>query len=358
MAYRKLILLSICVLLMCTTVTAQDDQITNPDEPWTLSSRYSTIYIGENIHLNVTGPDNTSFTLKFFSHSDSNDTFRRVYKTDANGTWDKLFTSFRQEQQGNYSIQLIVEDVIRATKIIEVIYNEDQAQWIAIENIEDENDKQDRKDARQDEKIDNQNRLYKKWIMYFFIPGFCFLLFFVAILFIVLFPVVRLWWNADKKEISESRRAKWTWEFITGGTPTEDFSEEFPGTLIDRGGGKFEKDDPRITEDAYELTEEELEKKRREAAFGKNWEKEAPYGSIKKEDWIYPDPWTKSIWLRLILLTISISILILSIWFIWYVLLPSGIIILIIVLLLFRKSISLEVEIEKEMNIIVEEVKK
>lgn len=343
----------LCTLLISTSgiVIAQE-----PEDVWHIGTKYETIYIGETFLVNVSGPGNTTFTIKFMSLSGINNTFLRVYRTNKTGNWSRDFPSLREEQEGLYSIQLIVDGIIRGSRLIEVIYNEDQAQWIAIEDGEKRDDRQDIDDVRQDKELKRQNNYLRKWIAWFFIPFFSVIILSMMVLLITLWPVIRLWYYKDKKEISDSKRARWTLEFITGGTPSEDFNEEFPGSIRNDGDGVFEHDDPRVTDDAYGLTEEQLEKTRRESHYGKDWENVVPYGSVSDDEFYYPKTLGSIFWLILSLFITSLSILILAIWFYWYILIPIGIIIMLIVIFLYFKYIKNKTNVDEdtidEVNII------
>lgn len=352
-----MVLISIFIISMSNIVLAQDE-ITE----WNIQTQFDTYYIGEKIPVNVTGASNSSFIVRFISISNSNDSFERYYRTDEFGNWSKVFPSFREEQEGVYSIQLIVDELLQGMKVIDIIYNEDQAQWIAIWDGEEWDDRQDMAESKQNEKIEYQLIHYKKWMMYFFIPGFCTLIFLMMVQLVVLWPVIRLWYFKDKKEISDSKRARWTLEFVTGGKPSEDFNEEFPGSIKDDGDGTFEPDDPRVTDDAYGLTEDQLEIARRESHYGKDWETKHPYGSLSDEDFYYPEPIGLIFWVLLSLLIIASIILILSIWFIWYILCPVGIIMLFIVLFLYLKyvrgraeELKLRTDTEEELDNLLNE---
>ena len=348
MTYKIMNIFLLCILLISISdiVTAQE-----LEDDWYIGTEYETIYIGETFLVNVSGPGNTTFTIKFMSLDGINNTFQRVYKTNKTGNWSRDFPSLREEQEGMYSIRLIVDGILRGSRLIEVIYHEDQAQWIAINDGVLRDDMQDIDDARQDKELKRQNNYLKKWIAWFFIPVFSVFTFFMMVVLISTWPVIRLWYYKDKKEISDSKRARWTLEFLTGGKPSEDFSEEFPGSIRDDGDGVFEPDDPRVTDDAHGLTEEQLEKTRRESHYGKDWKEKVPYGSVSDDEFYYPKTLGYMFWLILSLFITSLSILILAIWFYWYILSPVGIIIMLIVIFLYFKYIKTKTNID-ETNII------
>lgn len=323
-------------------IPGQEENVTNPDEPWHIITDLETIFIGESFWVNVTGPDNSSFTMRFQSQSNLNNTFERIYTTNERGFYGREFPSFRQGQEGFYSIQLIVDGIIQETRVIEIIYDEDQAQWIAIWDSEEWDTIQDQEIADQDKKMDSLKKHYEKWIKFFFIPAFCGLIFVIGIIVVSIWPAIRLWWIKDKKEISDSKRGRWTYEFVTGGKTSEDFREEFPGLMRDDEGAVFEQGDPRVTEDCYGKTEEELEKSRRESHHGKDWEEKHPYGYVPDEAYEMPEPWSRSFWLVLISSAIGLIVLLCCIWAFWYIFLPVGLGLLIFALIVYLKKVRKE----------------
>lgn len=315
--------------------TGQEQIVQNPDEPWQIITELRTVFIGETFWINISGPDNSSFTLRFISLTDHNNTFERNYQTDEFGNYSREWPSFRVGQEGRYSIQIIVSGIIEDIRTIEIIYDEDQAQWIAIWDIEGWNIIQDEAIAQNEEDMILLWKHYEKWIICFFIPAICILIFFIMIILVSIWPVIQIWWYKDKKDISKPKRTKWTYEFITGGRPSEDFRDEFPGSMKDDEEAVFDGKDPRVTDDCDGKTEEELEIHRREKVFGKDWKKKHPYGSIPEEAFEMPKPWSRNFWKVFIL---SISGLVMSlagIWFFWYILIPVGLGFMIYALLVY-----------------------
>lgn len=234
-------------------------------------------FINEEIKINVTGEPNTTVDIRFSNHR-TNETIRKYGFTDEFGYWEGTI-KFKLGQNGTYSVMLSIYGVVEEMKTIEVIYDEQQAQWLVIEDVESEIGMLW---AKINEVVDLQNKqlsLYKKWLLVFFILwSYDMVLRYIEMKYT--FPKMKEDWANWRESKGLSRTTE---NFF--GEVSHDYRNEFPG---------YPTADPVFTEkhsdiidgDLKGLTKEEVLEIKNKAYYDKH--PEVKKREIAKDKYVVP----------------------------------------------------------------------
>lgn len=198
-AVFSILIIGISLLMPMNFVSGQEEYV----EIWHISLSTSQPFINEELLINVTGEKNASVSIKF-ENLDKNDTITKWGFIDETGYWQGKIR-FDLGENGTYLVKLLTYGEMKDSTMIEVIYDENQAQNIMIDDL-----KKDiaRLEAKNEEIVKNQNKqlaLYHKWLLVYFtlwaINTVCFLIYLRRI-----WPELKDDWAKWRMERKQSRR--------------------------------------------------------------------------------------------------------------------------------------------------------
>ena len=280
-----IILILLVVTSPCVIGQEYDDDL---EEPWYLSLSYNSIYIGEELWANISGPVNSSFTIRFEHENDYNNSFYITGNTNENGSAYRKIRTFQKDEVGFYYVTLIHNEIIKDTININVMYDKDYDQDLKIEDLEKEKDQLWDMINNILQYNRNQDENYLKW----FKVSLAFLgttIFFIMFFGVLLSPAIKFYFRRTDHE-ENVRMIGWFVNLVFGGIwEKRTFDLEYQGYPSDFNVDKKVPDDIDCKElKPYAgMTDKEIEIERRKKHYGEDYEKEVPYGKYTEEEFNY-----------------------------------------------------------------------
>jgi len=244
-----LIILVISINLISSLVYAQDDPADITDE-WQIQLDKPVVFIGSDYWINVSGVSNSTFTMDILNLNNTNISYSFTYFTNEYGaSYIDTPKTFGLNEEAVYEIIIYVNGSEVNKVHISVLYDEFKSMQLEIDELKRLVRNLYIEDALGDEKDEEQDRLYFKWL---------------RIVLLIIFPIalghmiINFYWHYY--EIQE-RRKKF-WEDLNMNKPmgglgmdlSRDHRMLYPGHFVN--APVFKKGMPGVTEDMEGLTKE------------------------------------------------------------------------------------------------------
>jgi len=243
------LVLAISINIISSMVYAQGDPADITDE-WHIQVDEPVIFIGSNYWINVSGVSNTNFNMEILNMNNTNISYSFTYFTNEYGaTYIDTPKTFGLNEEAGYEIIIYVNGTEVNKARIRVLYDEFKSMELEIEELKRLIRDLYTEDALGDEKDEEQDRLYFKWL---------------KIVLGIVFPIalghmiINGYWHYY--EIQE-RRKKF-WEDLNTNKPmgglgmelSRDHRMLYPGHFLK--APVFKKGMPGVTDDMVGLTKE------------------------------------------------------------------------------------------------------